>query len=142
MFSRGFLLTFTFHCYREGAISNIYLLIVCLLYYVYTCPSAYLFVCFFLRLLDFPFCKASFYGIAEVPLLHTGSAVRKTCFRNFRGGNLHSIGFFYLFVCFFLRLLDFPFCKASFYGIGGTVVAHRQRGAEDLLQEFSWGEPA
>ncbi len=26
MFSRGFLLTFTFHCYREGAISNQYLL--------------------------------------------------------------------------------------------------------------------
>ena len=25
MFSRGFLLTFTFHCYREGAISNIYI---------------------------------------------------------------------------------------------------------------------
>ena len=25
MFSRGFLLTFTFHCYMEGAISNIYL---------------------------------------------------------------------------------------------------------------------
>ncbi len=24
MFSRGFLLTFTFHCYREGAISNVY----------------------------------------------------------------------------------------------------------------------
>ena len=25
MFSRGFLLTFTFHCYREGVISNIYI---------------------------------------------------------------------------------------------------------------------
>ena len=25
MFSRGFLLTFTFHCYREGAISKLYL---------------------------------------------------------------------------------------------------------------------
>ena len=27
IFSRGFLLTFTFHCYREGAISNIYIYI-------------------------------------------------------------------------------------------------------------------
>ena len=30
MFSRGFLLTFTFHCYREGAIPNyIYINMVC-----------------------------------------------------------------------------------------------------------------
>ena len=29
MFSRGFLLTFTFHCYREGAISKIYPLFQC-----------------------------------------------------------------------------------------------------------------
>ena len=28
MFSRGFLLTFTFHCYREGAISKLYLFLV------------------------------------------------------------------------------------------------------------------